>query len=771
MAEPSPVQATEEAVPSASGVYVPISNNFEIRLLELLPATGDDPSADTHDDDIVRVELHSASLESLPPFEAISYCWGDPSDVRSIHCNDVPLDITVSLYGALRRFRPAAGQPKRTLWADAICIQQTNLVEKASQVLHMPHVYSRADRVLVWLGEDNDDPRVADVPACLRQAMAFLPDMPLDSEALYATQQRIYGTALEMQRQGKPNFLDHDWTPLVALLTRPWFRRKWVVQEVCLAQDILVACGRITFPWAHLAEVAYNTAAGGILLQILGSTSLTQHASVFRGPGLVSEQDQATDNDNDKGDIFDDMNLAGLVLQNIQIMRMIRTFRHVGQLLDCIMATPLFECSDPRDHIYAVLSVPQNPTSHYQLRPDYTLTTEQVFTAFAVATLVGDQNLKLLGLCPQLSRPPRTVAVAESELPPPPTVRLLPDLPVDKRGRNVAQAAGSLVNTTATTSDSIFTRSEPLDLPSWVPNLTGMGIINPFTCYSVLPQLFHAGGPTTPPISVSDDHTLLYLQARVVDTIATILPSAVIGRCVPSEADIAPFLARFDNHKELAATQLWRRNLLLVSKNFVLGVDDLENSPATLPMTPEQWSAFARVMTSEMNNRRDPLPPAVYDAFDEYVEHALGMFETPTPTDTGASAQGDGDGDSDGAAKAAAAAKIDEMMSKYSAMIETSMVGMSTMRMLARTTSGRLCQVSAGTREGDSVVVVIGAEAPFVMRKVDQPEPSGDETARDSNWKAGETRFKLLGDSYVMGIMQGEVLNDLQYETKQITVQ
>lgn len=699
------------AAPSGTGVYTRLNSDLEIRLLELLPGTGDDD-----DDDVVRVKLHSAPIDRLPPFEAISYCWGDPTDVIAILCNGEPLDITVSLHGALRRFRPERGQKSRTIWADAICIQQTNLTEKASQVMHMPLVYSRAKRVLVWLGEDHGDERLAKVPASLQEAMAFLPATPLDSEGVHETARHVYAEAQELQRQGKPNFLDHDWSYIVRLAERPWFRRKWIVQEVCLADDVLVACGRITFPWTHLAEVAYNALASGILQLILGNTSLVQHLGPLQEPGdNLDEVDGAVTS-----------NTTGIVFQNIQIMRMISTFRHVGNLLDCIMATPLFECSEPRDHIYAMLSLPVHPTSH-QLRPNYLLTTEQVFTAFAVATLVGEQNLKLLGLCPQLSAP------AERPL-------------------KVAGPPPGLPSTTI--SDAFikgYARGDPLDLPTWVPNLTGSGIVNPFTCYSVLPQLFHAGGPSTPPVSVSEDNTLLYLQGRIIDTVETVVPRAVHYR-VPTDDEIAPFLHLFNNNTGLTRTQLWQRNWLLACKNFVLGVDI--DTPYSLPMTPEQWLTLARMMTCEQNNRRDQLPPAAYDAFDEYFLHMLGLFED----------------DKEGAAvDEVAAANMKLMMSEFGVMLESSVLTMSSMRLLGRTASGRLCQIPVDAEIGDSIVVLIGAETPFVLRPV--IEPADDDNKKNASWQPGETRFQLVGGCYVLDIMQGETLDDPRYETRQIVIQ
>jgi hypothetical protein len=39
-----------------------------------------------------------------------------------------------------------------------------------------------------------------------------------------------------------------------------------------------------------------------------------------------------------------------------------------GTLLDGVIATSLFDCSDPRDHLYSLLSLPRVPAG---LKPDY----------------------------------------------------------------------------------------------------------------------------------------------------------------------------------------------------------------------------------------------------------------------------------------------------------------------------------------------------------------------------------------------------------------
>src|SRR6186997_769638 len=72
--------------------YTPLIGPKVIRLIDLQPGQKDDP---------VSVRLFSVSLESAPPYDAISYVWGDPDDTIPISCNGIPFPITRSLHWAL----------------------------------------------------------------------------------------------------------------------------------------------------------------------------------------------------------------------------------------------------------------------------------------------------------------------------------------------------------------------------------------------------------------------------------------------------------------------------------------------------------------------------------------------------------------------------------------------------------------------------------------------------------------------------------------------
>jgi hypothetical protein len=66
-----------------------------------------------------------ASLEDIPPYEALSYTSGDLRDKRDISMNGHTFPTTLSLQIALQHLRKQ--NDERTLWVDALCINQQNL--------------------------------------------------------------------------------------------------------------------------------------------------------------------------------------------------------------------------------------------------------------------------------------------------------------------------------------------------------------------------------------------------------------------------------------------------------------------------------------------------------------------------------------------------------------------------------------------------------------------------------------------------------------------
>ncbi|KAH8667924.1 heterokaryon incompatibility protein-domain-containing protein, partial [Tricladium varicosporioides] len=112
-----------------------------IRLLHIHPGSGKRR---------VECTMETFLFANKPHYDALSYTWGDMRWKTSVTVNGKMMDITENLYNALLSIR--LPEETRTVWVDQICIDQTNIEEKSSQVPLMTFIYSRASNVLIWLG-------------------------------------------------------------------------------------------------------------------------------------------------------------------------------------------------------------------------------------------------------------------------------------------------------------------------------------------------------------------------------------------------------------------------------------------------------------------------------------------------------------------------------------------------------------------------------------------------------------------------------------------
>ncbi|KAF2460245.1 heterokaryon incompatibility protein-domain-containing protein, partial [Lineolata rhizophorae] len=122
--------------------YRQLANDDDIRLIVLFPKL--DGSQE------VRCMLLHFPLASVPLYEAISYAWGDPSKTQTIIVDGRPYATTTKVLEILRGM--ASPESSRLLWIDAVCINQDDLDEKATQIPLMSKIYCRATSTAVWLG-------------------------------------------------------------------------------------------------------------------------------------------------------------------------------------------------------------------------------------------------------------------------------------------------------------------------------------------------------------------------------------------------------------------------------------------------------------------------------------------------------------------------------------------------------------------------------------------------------------------------------------------
>ena len=174
---------------------------YTIRLLRLLPSPW--KSED------VRCDLFEYTIQESDTenhlYEALSYVWGGEEKPKSILIDGQELAVTQNLHMALLRLRNC--KFPRIIWADAICINQANDNEKELQIPLIATIYAKASRVVVWLGEAQDNS-----------------DQALDAI-------RIASSPRFESKQYRQTAQASIWLSepaILQLLKRPWFRRIWV---------------------------------------------------------------------------------------------------------------------------------------------------------------------------------------------------------------------------------------------------------------------------------------------------------------------------------------------------------------------------------------------------------------------------------------------------------------------------------------------------------------------------------------------------------------
>ena len=71
-------------------------------------------------DKTVCCELSTWPIETAPPYNAISYTWGDPENTATIVLNDERLTVRANCEYVLRQAHGHDG--KAYIWVDALCI-------------------------------------------------------------------------------------------------------------------------------------------------------------------------------------------------------------------------------------------------------------------------------------------------------------------------------------------------------------------------------------------------------------------------------------------------------------------------------------------------------------------------------------------------------------------------------------------------------------------------------------------------------------------------
>lgn len=248
--EPTTSMGPSESAPNAAvnALYQPLED-WQTRVLEVEPGQYDDALVSKlHTVDLLYdsgVLIHGTRTRIY--YDALSYCWGDPTMCKQLWCNGQVHLIPREAFRALRRIR--SQREKVQIWIDAICINQGDSDEKARQVRKMLTIYKKAARVRVWLGEHRG---WSELVARYLTDVALL-ELEHRAATLNPRQPSRWSALCTKHATGLVD-------GVLDVLVLPWFKRVWVLQEVWAAQKIDVFIGDASFPWQAIAKLDENDA-------------------------------------------------------------------------------------------------------------------------------------------------------------------------------------------------------------------------------------------------------------------------------------------------------------------------------------------------------------------------------------------------------------------------------------------------------------------------------------------------------------------------------
>lgn len=359
----------------------------------------------------IHLSLQTFELEEAPTYDALSYTWGDPrcaylhldspetsigytQDCYEVRCNGSKFMVRRNLKDALDMLQwwySTSPAKQNFVWIDAICIDQTSILERESQVSLMDRIYRKASTVIAWIGqEDASTPdaltvieRISSVPIISGSVDSASASDLIEYAKMFTTQDMLSPSAHISKLGIEPLSLKH-WLGLIGFLHRPYFKRVWVVQEVTLANKLLAICGRRSFEWTALSKTLLFIALTNWVTQLH-----TEYLRVYSqsDPGIYHRLLQ--------------LNLEpGYGAYYLtQTRRETRNFNRLFRFATLLKSHRHCDASDPRDKIFALIGISRTPpftTTGNPLRADYSISFEALYTKVTRMLPCSEGNLDFL---------------------------------------------------------------------------------------------------------------------------------------------------------------------------------------------------------------------------------------------------------------------------------------------------------------------------------------------------------------------------------------
>lgn len=371
-----------------SALYTPLDQSkTEIRLLHVTPYKDQDVLS-VCECTMFTVSLEpQASAQSPLKYNAFSYEWASTEYMSYdytlediVVVNGHRVSVTKNLVALLTRYRNIATTVPDwqamhiPIWIDALCIDQSNIDERNSQVALMGAIYRRAQATLSWLGEGDEDSDYA---------MGLVAD--IGSKILHMSKDESNNMAwVDPEKQPelwqRSGYLNRFWSSVGALMKRSYWQRAWIVQEVLLQPNVIIFCGKLVCHYFQLEaihrwlrRIQGRPCPPGIdvdLWQLL-STKVGWYSM---GWNNLHKRIRVKPLEHIGGNAVDDDGQSHLAWKT------------------WVTNTLFKQATDPRDKLYSVLGL----VGIDSLRPDYSSSAEKVFCDFATTNIHVERSLDIL---------------------------------------------------------------------------------------------------------------------------------------------------------------------------------------------------------------------------------------------------------------------------------------------------------------------------------------------------------------------------------------
>ncbi|CAH0058894.1 unnamed protein product [Clonostachys solani] len=646
-----------------------------------------------------ELSIETFPVVGCPPYIALSYTWGPPepsmtpyplSDRRIIRIDGRPFLVFPNLFDALTQL--VSARPGQYVWIDGICINQADLAERASQVSIMNTIYAGAEETVIWLGSSS--------PATER-ALSKLEEMATNAESQIVKwgKEQSFGDAFiaddaqALERSGLPPMTRSDWSDLAAVLTRTWFSRVWIIQEVALSSNPTILVGHRSIPWSSLGNAALLVVGSNAISGIMAFGSGVQDFSLVQGVVFATNlqilREWCRGDESPFRDVIRNHDfLAGIDIDDHSLS---------AALLKVLLISKGCQSTCRQDRVYGLLGI-VNHIAKWTNAPvpslaiNYSSSPDKVLTDIGLFLYHETGSLHLLSLAGEASR----------------------------------------------------SRVSATTIPSWIPSfeIAHVPILGPN--YKRV-SIFNASGSYTAEFQLDKAQRRLNVKAASpnlgsIEELGEAWPDLLAGKFLNTITILLHCGETYKSTNQPIVESLWRA--LIMDTNLFE-----RPAPSALSSSFKSW--FLMLTVTAILKAFIRTPRFAHDIFDsleplfvlsnsrdstnllptsEEMIHLLRRFGCfPDP-----------------AVPAMTEPERNEFMERlgreaesYEGLVRATLPFS---RRLARTVRGLLCLVPLTAQIGDRVMIVKGCPTPLVMRRVPEEEDA----------------FRLVGDTYVHGVMYGE---------------